>query len=220
MARRTVSLLKEYEKLLKAYGPQAWWPAKRRFRPKEWEVCAGAILTQNTNWRNVEQALDNLIKNRVVTPEATLKTSAKKLELLVRPSGFYMQKAARLKALAEFILAYGSFDNFRKAERHELLKVKGIGPETCDSILLYACNRPYFVVDAYTKRFVRSLGLKPAQDYESLRSYFEMRLPKDVALYKEFHALIVERGKSVSISQKPSRHPHSSIKNKKPQLKV
>jgi len=217
MARRTVSLLKEYEKLLKAYGPQAWWPAKRRFRPKEWEVCAGAILTQNTNWRNVEQALDNLIKNRVVTPEATLKTSAKKLELLVRPSGFYKQKAERLRTLAKFVLGFGSFDNFRKAERHELLKVKGIGPETCDSILLYACNRPCFVVDAYTKRFVRSLGLKPAQDYESLRSYFEMRLPKDVALYKEFHALIVERGKSVSISQKPSRHPQSSIKNKKPQ---
>ena len=195
MARRTVSLLKEYEKLLKAYGPQAWWPMRRGFAPKEWEVCVGAILTQNTNWRNVERALDNLIKNKVVTPEATLKTSAKKLELLVRPSGFYKQKAERLKALAKFVLGFGSFDNFKKVERHELLKVKGIGPETCDSILLYACERPCFVIDAYTKRFVRSLGLKAAQDYESLRSYFEMRLPKDVTLYKEFHALIVEWGK-------------------------
>jgi endonuclease-3 related protein len=190
-----VDLHAEYKKLLKAYGPQAWWPMKRGFAPKEWEVCVGAILTQNTNWRNVERALDNLIKNKVVTPEATLKISAKKLEQLVRPSGFYRQKAERLKTLAKFVLGFGSFEKFRKVERHKLLKAKGVGPETCDSILLYACNRPYFVIDAYTKRFVRSLGLKPARDYEPLRAYFETRLPKDVALYKEFHALIVEWGK-------------------------
>ncbi|MFH1237149.1 MAG: endonuclease [Candidatus Aenigmatarchaeota archaeon] len=190
-----VDLLKEYKKLLKAYGLQAWWPMKRGFAPKEWEICVGAILTQNTNWRNVERALDNLIKSKVVTPETTLKISKAKLEQLVRPSGFYRQKAERLKTLAQFVLSYGSFDNFkRKVQRPELLKVKGVGPETCDSILLYACGRPFFVIDAYTKRFVRPLGMKPA-DYETLRAHFESRLPKDVALYKEFHALIVERGK-------------------------
>ncbi|MCX6817363.1 MAG: endonuclease [Candidatus Aenigmarchaeota archaeon] len=194
MARRTASLHKEYEKLLKEYGPQAWWPMRRGFAPKEWEVCVGAILTQNTNWRNVEKALDNLIKSNVVTPEATLKISSRRLEQLVRPSGFYRQKAIRLKTLAQFILSYGSFNDFKRIERHELLKVKGVGPETCDSILLYACGRPYFVIDSYTKRFVRSLGMEPA-NYEALRAHFESRLPKDVALYKEFHALIVEWGK-------------------------
>lgn len=214
MARRTASLHKEYEKLLKEYGPQAWWPMRRGFSPKEWEVCVGAILTQNTNWRNVEKALDNLIKSNVVTPEATLKTSSRRLEQLVRPSGFYKQKAERLKTLAKFVLSYGSFSDFKRVERQELLKVKGVGPETADSILLYACGRPFFVIDAYTKRFARSLGMKPA-DYETLRAHFESRLPKDVALYKEFHALIVEWGKPVSSSQKPSRYPQNSIKNKK-----
>jgi endonuclease-3 related protein len=176
-----------YKKLLKDYGKQNWWPAHRNFEPKEWEVCVGAILTQNTNWKNVERALDNLIKSNVVTPEATLKINTTQLEQLVRPSGFYRQKTLRLRTLARFILSCGSFENFKRVERHELLKVKGVGPETCDSILLYACGRPYFVIDAYTKRFVSSLGMKPA-NYETLRAHFETRLPKDVALYKEFHA--------------------------------
>jgi endonuclease-3 related protein len=195
MARASASLPEEYQKLLKAYGRQAWWPMKRRFHPREWEVCVGAVLTQNTNWRNVERALDNLVKSRIVTPEATLAISTRKLEQLIRPSGFYRQKALRLRTLAKFVLAFGSFGAFKKVEREELLKVKGIGFETCDSILLYACGRPYFVIDAYTRRFIKALGLRTANDYESLRHYFEKRLPKDAALYKEFHALIVEWGK-------------------------
>jgi endonuclease-3 related protein len=191
-----VDLPVEYEKLLKAYGPQAWWPMRRGFAPKEWEVCVGAILTQNTNWRNVERALDVLSENKAVSPADVLEIKNEKLEQLIRPSGFYRQKAIRLRTLAEFVLSFGSFEKFRnKVERRELLKVKGIGPETADSILLYACGRPHFVIDAYTRRFVRSLGLKIPLDYESLRQHFENSLPKDVALYKEFHALIVEWGK-------------------------
>lgn len=193
-------LLKAYNSLLKDFGHLAWWPLKRRFRPKEWEVCVGALLTQNTNWKNVERALDNLAKNGIITPQATLKTKKQKLEESIRPSGFYRQKAERLKAIAKFVLKFGSFENFQKnVGRSELLKVKGIGPETCDSILLYACGRPYFVIDAYTKKFVKQPGIKPgiktAEDYEGLRSYFEGNLPKNISLYKEFHALIVEWGK-------------------------
>ncbi|NIO20469.1 MAG: endonuclease [Candidatus Aenigmarchaeota archaeon] len=191
-----MDLLKVYEKLLKEYGKQNWWPMIRGFRPKEWEVCVGAILTQNTNWRNVERALENLLKNRILSPEDTLSTETKKLEEIIRPSGFYKQKAERLKKFARFVLDFGSFENFRKnVEREELLEVKGIGFETCDSILLYACERPYFVIDAYTKRFVRNLGIRTKGNYESLRNYFEKNLPRDVGIYKEFHALIVEWGK-------------------------
>jgi endonuclease-3 related protein len=186
-----------YTRLLKEFGHMNWWPAGRDFVPKEWEVCAGAILTQNTNWKNVEKALDNLKAAGIITPDATMKMRMEKLELLVRPSGFYRQKAVRLKALAELVSEFGNFDNFvKKVRREELLAVNGIGPETADSILLYACGRPVFVVDAYTRRFLETLGVKAARDYDSLRSYFEKRIPKDVALYREFHALIVEWGKA------------------------
>lgn len=192
----TADLLVVYRNLLNEFGRREWWPAHRNFRPKEWEVCAGAILTQNTNWKNVERALDNLNAGKITSPESVIKTDLRKLEELVRPSGFYRQKAARLKALAQFVVSYGSFRKFVKnVEREELLKVKGIGFETCDSILLYACGRPHFVIDAYTKRLVKMLGIRTKTDYESLRAYFEKSLPKDVSLYKEFHALIVEWGK-------------------------
>jgi endonuclease-3 related protein len=188
-------LTKIYASLLKEFGRQEWWPMKRSFRPKEWEVCVGAILTQNTNWKNVERALDSMLRNNLVTPDSLLEIKNEKLEEIIRSSGFYKQKAQRLKTFSKFVLGFGSFANFKKSvERSELLKVKGIGPETCDSILLYACGRPCFVIDAYTKRFAKSLGIR-RNGYESLREYFESRLPKDVELYKEFHALIVERGK-------------------------
>jgi len=196
MARGQVNLFDEYRKLLREFGRQEWWPAHRRFRPRAWEVCVGAILTQNTNWKNVERALDVLLKNKIISPEKTLEIKTEELEKFIRPSGFYRQKAARLRTLAEFVMSFGGFEKFRKkVERRELLKVKGIGPETADSILLYACDRPFFVIDAYTRRFVSSLGIRKADDYESLRRYFESRLPKDISLYKEFHALIVEWGK-------------------------
>lgn len=191
-----MNILKVYEKLLKKFGRQNWWPMSSGFQPKEWEVCVGAILTQNTNWRNVERALGNLRKNEILSPEDMVSIKTKKLEDIIRPSGFYRQKAERLKEFARFVLGFGTFEKFIKnVNRDDLLKVKGIGFETADSILLYACGRPYFVVDAYTKRFVKSLGVKTKMDYESLRGFFEKNLPKDVEIYKEFHALIVEWGK-------------------------
>ncbi|MEM5871944.1 MAG: endonuclease [Candidatus Aenigmatarchaeota archaeon] len=194
--RKSNKLIEAYKSLLKKFGHQNWWPVNRNFKPKEWEICVGAILTQNTNWRNVEKALDNLAKAKIISPADVQKTELKKLEELIRPSGFYKQKAIRLKALADFVLGFGSFENFKKnIERSELLKVKGVGFETCDSILLYACGKRYFVIDAYTKRFIKSLGIRTKMDYESLRKYFEKRLPRSVSLYKEFHALIVEWGK-------------------------
>lgn len=189
-------LTKIYEKLLKEFGHRGWWPVERNFNPREWEICLGAILTQNTNWNNVEKALENLSKNEILTPEDVSKINTRKLETLIKPSGFYKQKAKRLREFARFVLSFGDFENFRKnVKRSELLEVKGIGFETCDSILLYACNRAYFVIDSYTKRFIRNLGIETKDDYESLREYFEKNLPRKIEIYKEFHALIVEWGK-------------------------
>lgn len=195
-----MNLMDVFEKLSKDFGEQKWWPIKRDFRPKEWEICVGAILTQNTNWRNVEKALENLKSERILSPEDVSKTKKRTLEKLIKPSGFYRQKAERLRELAEFVLGFGNFENFqRNVKRDDLLQVKGIGFETADSILLYACNRAYFVIDAYTKRLIRALGFdkkfKLKMEYESLRRHFEENLPKDPELYKEFHALIVEWGK-------------------------
>lgn len=189
-------LTKVYEKLLKQFGPQGWWPVERNFNPREWEICVGAILTQNTNWNNVEKALENLSNSGILTPEDVSKINTRKLETLIKSSGFYKQKAERLKEFAKFVLSFGDFEKFRKnVKRSELLEVKGIGFETCDSILLYACDRPYFVIDSYTKRFIRNLGINTKEDYESLRVYFEKNLPRKIEIYKEFHALIVEWGK-------------------------
>ena len=144
----------------------------------------------------MEKALENLSNSGILTPEDILKTNIRKLETLIKPSGFYKQKAERLKEFAKFVLSFGDFENFRKSvRREELLEVKGIGFETCDSILLYACDRTYFVIDAYTKRFIRSLRINTKEDYESLREYFEKNLPRKIEIYKEFHALIVEWGK-------------------------
>lgn len=201
-----MELLALYHRLLKEFGPRGWWPVRRDFRPKEWEICMGTVLTQNTSWRNVERALDNLSANGILTPEDVLETGKEALENLIRPSGYYRQKAERLKGLAKFVLGYGGFETFRKnVKREDLLEVKGIGLETCDSILLYACGQAYFVIDSYTRRLVGSLGIK-ASDYESLRGLFESSLPKDVDLYKEFHALIVEWGKRYSARARKTRN--------------
>jgi endonuclease-3 related protein len=186
-----------YKILLNHFGGQNWWPMKHNFRPREWEICVGAILTQNTSWINVEKALNDLSKKTIVTPQSVIEADIKELEKAVRSSGFYKQKAARLKTLAEFVLSFNKFEHFRKSvERIDLLKVNGIGRETADSILLYACGKPYFVVDAYTKRIFSRLDVIKNTDYENVREYFEKDLPRDVDLYKEFHALIVELGKN------------------------
>lgn len=190
-----IKLIEIYSKLLGYYGKQNWWPLSYNFKPKEWEICVGAILTQNTNWGNVEKALLSLKNANCLTVNEVLNVEQEKLEGFIRSSGFYRQKAERLKILGEFILGFGSFKRFvNNVKRVELLKVRGIGKETCDSILLYACNRPYFVIDAYTKRLCNKLGIVK-NNYEDYRLFFESNLPKDIELYKEFHALIVRCGK-------------------------
>ncbi len=181
-----------YKILLGEFGPQDWWPVKNGFEPREWEIIVGAVLTQNTNWRNVEKALLNMKINGIITPGKILKTEDRKLETVIKPSGFYRQKAKRLKAIAKFVI-----DKNFSFTREELLKVRGIGPETADSILLYAFDKPYFVIDAYTRRTFSRLDLvKEKENYENIRKFFKDNLPKDINLYKEFHALIVELGKN------------------------
>ncbi len=184
-------MLKLYNKLLKEFGPQHWWPVTNKnskILDSRFEICVGAILTQNTNWQNVEKAIDNLIKNRMLTKEAIKNANISKLSALIRSSGYYKQKAKKLKIFANFS---------GNVTRENLLSLWGIGPETADSMLLYAYNKPYFVVDAYTKRIFERLGmLKGNEDYEEVRALFEKKLPKDVEIYKEFHALIVNLAKN------------------------
>ncbi|MFH0832808.1 MAG: endonuclease III domain-containing protein [Candidatus Aenigmatarchaeota archaeon] len=173
-----------YNTLLAAYGRQHWWPSRTGSR---FEVCIGAILTQNTSWSNVEKAISNLIKNKMLSKEAIKKAPINKLSSLIRSSGYYRQKAKKLKAFVNFS---------GEMNRENLLGIWGIGPETADSILLYAFGKRYFVVDAYTKRIFSRLGmLKGDEGYEEIRNFFESRLPKDVEIYKEFHALIVKLAK-------------------------
>jgi len=198
-----------YRSLLKELGPQGWWPVAEKGRPayhkgdysyprneeQQWEICVGALLVQNTNWRNVERALGQLRGAGVVQAEDVLRIKKETLAQLVRPSGYYNQKAVSLKALASAVQAGGGVNRFLKTvSRDSLLKVRGIGPETGDSILLYAGKRPFFVVDAYTRRV---FGFPATASYEEIQAYFEKNLPRDWRVYNEFHALIVEKGKNL-----------------------
>ena len=179
--------------LLQTYGPQHWWPARTPF-----EVMVGAVLTQNTAWSNVEKAIANFGPN--LTPKFIAAASHGDLAAIIRPSGYYAQKAIRLTALVDWFARY-DWDLNRVAQedsdklRSELLAVKGIGYETADSILLYAFNRPFFVVDAYTRRLFSRLGYDLTAGYDDLRQEIEANLPRDVHVYNEFHALIVTHGK-------------------------
>ncbi len=187
-------LVQVYRRLLESFGPQDWWPVRNGFKPPSLEVCLGAVLTQNTSWRNVEKALESMKKAKCNTLEKVSGTPQRELERLVRSAGFYRQKAERVRTLVRFMVSKGS--GFRKVGREELLDIKGIGPETADSILLYACNRPFFVIDAYTRRVFSRLGVvKGSEGYEELREMFEHALPRDADVYREYHALIVELGK-------------------------
>jgi endonuclease-3 related protein len=191
-------LMRYYELMSSALGPMRWWPAQTPF-----EVIVGAILTQSTAWGNVERAIGNLRSARLLTPSAMLRARTQRLAGLVRPSGYFRQKAKKLKAFVRFLHnAYGGslkgmFQTPTSQLREELLSVHGIGPETADSILLYAGNHPVFVVDAYTHRiFGRHAITNGKPDYETVRDLFESSLPRRQELFNEFHALIVNTGKN------------------------
>ena len=181
-----------FDILFDYYGPQRWWPCQTGAR---WEIITGAILTQNTAWTNVEKAIGNLLAADVMSPERVLATPDTELQELIRPAGFFTQKSAYLKAMAAFMLERErAFEQSADvwALRKELLSVKGVGRETADSILLYAFEKPIFVIDAYTRRVAaRHLGLDGTLPYDILQKIFMDALPGDVTIYNEYHALIV-----------------------------
>ncbi|MBK1644598.1 endonuclease [Thiocapsa imhoffii] len=186
-----------HARLLAHFGPQQWWPAESAF-----EVMIGAILTQNTAWTNVERALTRLRARVPLTAAAILALAEPELAEALRPSGYYHLKTMRVRAFCSAYEAGGGFSALAARDTHSLrtwlLAVKGIGPETADDILLYAFDRPVFVVDAYTRRLFSRLGLLPGKPgYESIRHAFEQALGPDVDLFKEYHALIVSQGKTV-----------------------
>src|SRR5512147_2396983 len=207
MANRRIrqKLMAVYRTLYEAYGPQHWWPAETPF-----EVMVGAVLTQNTAWSNVEKAIASLKRERLMTPAGLNRTPGRRLAALIRPSGYYNIKARRLKNLAGFIRDRysGSLRRMLSSDpeelRNGLLQVNGIGPETADSILLYAANVPSFVVDAYTKRVFSRHGLIPPEaDYYAVQKTFKDSLPADASLYNEFHALIVAVSKQYCRKKTP-----------------
>ena len=196
-------LLDIYNALYSHYGPQHWWPGDTPF-----EVMVGAVLTQNTNWGNVERAIVNLKDADKLSPEAINYMSEAELAELIRPSGYYNIKAKRLKAFVRyFVERYeGSVERMKREDctklRREVLAVNGIGPETADSILLYALDCPTFVVDAYTKRiFSRHGFFSETADYHEVQQFFMDHLPKDARLYNEYHALIVKLAKDRCIKK-------------------
>ena len=215
-------IIKIYEKLYDLYGPQGWWPlinhdgtnptktgAIRGYHPENYdlptkrdqvyEIILGAILTQNTSWLSAEMALFNLDELNAIEPEKLLKLDDETLKSAIRCAGFLNQKAVYLREVTKFFIEIDG----KVPTRKDLLAVKGVGNETADSILLYAYKQPQFVVDAYTKRIFIHLGLVNENiKYMELKNLFESSLPKDVALYQEYHALIVEHAKRY-YSKKP-----------------
>lgn len=223
-----------YKLLIDKFGPQGWWPVKslagewgvddKGYHPgrfdipsndsERFEIIVGAILTQNTTWKNVEEVLDKLIKENLVNPKAIAEISSEELAVKIRSCGYYNQKAKKLKAISHFFLSESEARGVKNSSqllicprREDLLRVWGVGKETADSILLYAFDYPIFVIDAYTKRFVLSLNeiwqsrygrtlidkdeLNGTKWYDILQGLFHSCLPRESSLYNEFHALIV-----------------------------
>ncbi len=186
-----------YNLLYERFGPQHWWPGETQF-----EIITGAILTQNTNWPNVEKAIINLKNTDSLTPEKFYKMDISELAGLIRPAGYYNIKAKRLKNFINWLFKNYS-GNLAEVEklsterlREQLLSITGIGPETADSMLLYAFNRCVFVVDAYTARIItRHRLIAPGAEYEEFKYLFESNLPRDTTLFNEYHALLVRLGK-------------------------
>jgi endonuclease III related protein len=189
-------LLKTYNVLLKHFGKQYWWPADSKF-----EVIIGAILTQNTNWNNVEKSIFNLKQKNIIDPKKIYSLGEKKLSTLIKSSGFYNQKAKSIYNFVKYLKNNFNFDlkKFLSQDldklRKELLSLKGIGPETADSIILYSANKPKFVVDAYTFRLCKRININHIHDYTLLQKIFEKNIKPNPKSYNEFHALIVKLAK-------------------------
>jgi endonuclease-3 related protein len=200
-----VKLLVIYRKLYRAFGPQHWWPGDTPF-----EIAVGAILTQNTNWGNVEKAVQNLKKNNALSAKAIYEMPLKKLAGLIRPAGYFNVKAKRLKSFIAFLMNdyHGSMNSMKVYNtyslRKKLLGIHGIGPETADSILLYALEKPVFVIDAYTKRVLSRHGImEQERSYDDFQELFHSSLKRDVRLFNEYHALFVMAGKNFCKRNKP-----------------
>jgi len=187
-----------YHKLYHAFGPQRWWPGDSPF-----EIAVGAILTQNTNWANVEKAIASLKIKRALSAKGIHEMKTEKLALFIRPAGYFNVKARRLKAFIHFLINdyHGSMGRMKNEKldtlRTKLLNVHGIGPETADSILLYALDKPVFVIDAYTKRVLsRHSVINHDESYERIQGLFHETLKRDTELFNEYHALFVRLGKT------------------------
>lgn len=198
-------LLDIYQRLDQYFGPLNWWPAENRF-----EVIVGAVLTQNTNWKNVEKSIDTLKRANLLSFDALLHMSVEQLANLIRSSGYYNLKARRLKNLLEMIAQeYDAdltlfFSQQTSTAREALLQVKGIGPETADSILLYAGEHPTFVIDAYTHRILSRHHLVPEScDYQTMYDLFMENLDHDVAMFNQYHALMVKTAKRFCKKREP-----------------
>jgi endonuclease-3 related protein len=201
----TAILRDVYDRLLAAFGPQHWWPGQSPF-----EVLVGAVLVQNTSWKNVERAIANLRDRDLLEPRALHGVPIEELEELIRPAGYFRVKARRLRHLLQFVVdRYGGsleamFSAGLATLREELLGVHGIGPETADSILLYAGGLPTFVVDAYTLRVLARHGwIGFDADYHQIQEHFEDSLEQDASLFNEYHALLVHVGKDYCHKKKP-----------------
>lgn len=181
-----------YERLLAHYGEPQWWPAQSPY-----EIIVGAVLVQNTNWQNVDRALENFGAN--LTPEFVRDVALEELIEIIHPAGFYNQKARYLKSVTEWFAGYDFRVEYVQQRplaeiRPELLAVRGVGEETCDDILLYAFSYPTFVVDAYTKRLCGRYPVDVGKKYKDIKDSFEAALPRDSALFNQYHALIVIHG--------------------------
>jgi endonuclease-3 related protein len=193
----STNVMQAYDRLFAAFGPQQWWPGDSPF-----EIMVGAVLVQNTAWRNVERAIANLRDASVMEPRAMYALAPAELSELIRPAGYYQVKGGRLRNLLKFVIDEydGSLDAMFHADvtvlREQLLSISGIGPETADAILLYAGGLPTFVVDSYTHRVLARHGwIEYDAGYHDIKEYFESCLPADTRLYNEYHALLVRVGK-------------------------
>lgn len=211
MNKKSSKILKIYNELQFIYSHQGWWPVLdyetrktgiKGYHPQnykiprnnkeQFEICLGAILTQNTSWKNTEKAIMNLDKAKAISPEAIISMEKEKLAQLIKPAGYFNQRAKKIKEFAKFYISLKG----RTPLREELLNVWGIGRETADSILLYAYKVSIFVVDAYTRRLFSNLEIcNEKDDYDKIQELIEKNLPKDFKIYQEYHALIVEHGK-------------------------